>query len=523
METQEDQRLGKYLLGEVLGTGATGSVRYALNSETGERVAIKIINKKKIGKTPGQIEQIEKEILLMKGLKCANVVALRSVLRTPQNICIVMECLAGGSLLDLLMGSGRLSENQARSYFDQLLEAMQHCHAAGVYHRDLKPDNILLSSDMLSIKVADFGLATLLDNRGDRCKSRCGSTQYAAPEVFSADSKPYLPGPADVWGCGLILYIMVAGFPPFSDSSPLKLIEKICAAGVKFPLWFSASLKDLLRKILKANPEDRFTLEEIRNHDWFVETKSVWKRVSSPSQRMNSPKLLLNNTMARESASPIPYGTSSSTPQHEVSTSGTIDVSEGDLPSRSTPNIFVTSHDAKTSDSGSSQLGNSGIQSFASPDIDDLLLPVPIVPIANAFSLINFSGAFDLTRLFQGPTMKPFTLAHSTKFVWHGTTVTQAFHTLVEVMQLLNLSLKKLEQSGSLVASGWSAVGEASCCFRVQLYTLLPEAPLVEFEFISGSELAYNSFYNDISRRTLRHSQRLQSFEESLIEDPGNW
>lgn len=467
-----------------------------------------------------------------------------------------MECLSGGSLLDLIMGSGRMDERQTRLYFRQILAGVEFCHSKGIYHRDLKPDNILLTSDLLTAKVADFGLATLVDgglsNASNRRGSRCGSTLYAAPEVFNADVDPYLPGPADVWGCGLLLYIMAAGFPPFQDSNPSKLVEKIVAAGIKFPSWFSPSLKDLLRKILKADPIDRFTFEEIKEHPWFSDSNIASKPLSKSAHRLNTPNHALKTLIPQLNSASSPSPPAS--PRHgRISrdrlshstdsaarnlTSSFTSVSSSATSSNGLPigfeyqDVFestlrlLTQKTQKSDDSDSlasnsprtslsSDLGTSGVFELSDPSVDSILTP-EIVPIANAFTLINLSGAFDLTRLFFGPALKPFTLAHATKFVFHGKSVTNGYHALVDITETLALSVRKFEQAGRMVIKGWSKQTSSSATFQVQIYTLLQNACLVEFSYLSGTEDAYYHLYRTIWELATKEHASSAFFEELL-------
>lgn len=545
----------------------------------------------------------------MKSLKCGNVVSLRSVLRSERHIWLVMECMSGGSLLDLIMGSGRMDERQTRLYFRQILTGVEFCHSRGIYHRDLKPDNILLTSDLLTAKVADFGLATLVERGASqngesmRRGSRCGSTLYAAPEVFNGDEEPYLPGPADVWGCGLLLYVLAAGFPPFQDNDPQRLVAKIQAAGVKFPSWFSADLKDLLRRMLKADPNERYTIREVKRHVWYSELAVASKPLSPSTRRLNSPshslKSLLPQFPTPSSSSPPRYGLSMSvgarpsenisgaqpmpldTPsQHSPSSAIPISTSLRASTSSLIPRVSETSSsfnlssslsssytgmaptivpdevfestlrllvprlqfgDQETtntnpnnesprtpkspktqttpftsSDSDFGAAGSVSVQELSDPEVDEVLVTPDTVPIANAFTLINMSGAFDLTRLFCGPALKPFTLAHVTKFVFHKHSVTTAYHALVDIMETLALSVRKFEQAGRIVIKGWSAATSSSASFQCQLYTLLPKACLVEFSFLSGSEDAYYSLYRTIWEVATNTKTTTECFEELL-------
>jgi serine/threonine protein kinase len=442
----------------------------------------------------------------MKGLKCENVVSLRGVLRSPQNIWIVMECLAGGSLLDMLIISGRLDEKQARHYFRQIINGVQFCHEKNIYHRDLKPDNILLTADMLTAKVADFGLATLVEEGPTgRRKSMCGSAQYAAPEIFSGDLMPYLPGPSDIWGCGILLYIMVAGFPPFQDTVHVQLMEKICAARVRFPSWFSSELRDLIKTICKANPSERPSFEQIKNHPWYTDDEASSKPIPASNHRLNSPASLRASSLSRSplaGSPPPPFSledasnaTSSSSPVTKDSVLLTKSRSPPGSPESGAKRLLSAS-----GASSSSKLSLSGITVLSDPEVDDYDEDdLETVPIANAFTLINMTGAFDLSRVFDGPAIKPFTLAHCTKFVWQGTSITNIFYKLVDIMSAHTLALKKNEQSGRISATGRTQQHSEPCSFHVQLYTMLPEASLVEFTFVKGSNQAFYELFASIS------------------------
>lgn len=466
-----------------------------------------------------------------------------------------MECLSGGSLLDLIMGSGRMDERQTRLYFRQILTGVRFCHSKGIYHRDLKPDNILLTSDLLTAKVADFGLATLVDgslsSSGNRRGSRCGSTLYAAPEVFRGDTEPYLPGPADVWGCGMLLYIMAAGFPPFQDPNPSRLVEKIQAGAVKFPSWFSASLKDLLRKVIKADPIDRFTFDEIMEHPWYSEGAIASKPLSKSAHRLNIPNQALKtlvpqlgsvtpsppaspsqsrparDRLVQSADSSIRINLTSSFPSTSSATSSNgqpigseyQDVFESTLRLLTSRTFQSDESDSPVSNSPrtSSDVAISSVHELSDPDVDSFLTP-EVVPIANAFTLINLSGAFDLTRLFVGPALKPFTLAHATKFVFHGKSVTHGYHALVDIVDSLAMSVRKFEQAGRMVIKGWNKHTSSSATFQAQLYTLLQNACLVEFSFLSGSEDAYYNLYRTIWELATKEQASTSVYFEQLLD-----
>uniref|UniRef100_A0A453HQV9 non-specific serine/threonine protein kinase n=1 Tax=Aegilops tauschii subsp. strangulata TaxID=200361 RepID=A0A453HQV9_AEGTS len=157
--TKVKRRVGKYELGRTIGEGTFAKVRFARNTETGDPVAIKILDKEKLLKHK-MVEQIKREIATMKLIKHPNVVRIHEVMGSKTKIYIVLEYVTGGELFDTIVNHGRMREDEARRYFQQLINAVDYCHSRGVYHRDLKPENLLLDS-CGNLKVSDFGLSAL--------------------------------------------------------------------------------------------------------------------------------------------------------------------------------------------------------------------------------------------------------------------------------------------------------------------------------------------------------------------------
>ncbi|KAG4124521.1 hypothetical protein ERO13_D10G044700v2 [Gossypium hirsutum] len=218
-------RVGKYELGRTLGEGTFAKVKFARNVETQENVAIKILDKEKVLKHK-MISQIKREISTMKLIKHPNVIRMFEVMASKTKIYIVLEFVTGGELFDNIARRGRLKEDDARTYFHQLINAVDYCHSRGVYHRDLKPENLLLDANGV-LKVSDFGLSALPQQvRADGLLyTACGTPNYVAPEIFKAN-----------FNC---------------------------------PPWFSSSAKKLIKRILDPNPLTRITIAEILENEWF--------------------------------------------------------------------------------------------------------------------------------------------------------------------------------------------------------------------------------------------------------------
>ncbi|GMP60134.1 hypothetical protein CsSME_00023132 [Camellia sinensis var. sinensis] len=245
------RKVGKYEVGRTIGEGTFAKVKFAQNMETGESVAVKVMVKSSILKHK-MVDQIKREISIMKIVRHPNIVRLHEVLASQTKIYIVLEFVTGGELFDRIVHKGRLSENESRCYFQQLIDAVAHCHSKGVYHRDLKPENLLLDSNG-NLKVSDFGLSALPQQGVELLHTTCGTPNYVAPEVLC--HRGYDGAAADVWSCGVILYVLMAGYLPFDDIDLPTLYQKINVAEFSCPIWFSPGAKSLIHKILDPNPE----------------------------------------------------------------------------------------------------------------------------------------------------------------------------------------------------------------------------------------------------------------------------
>ena len=211
----------------------------------------------------------------MKLVHHKSIVKLMEVLASRTKIFIVIELVTGGELFDKIVSAGRLDEDKARFYFRQLVDGVEYCHSKGVCHRDLKPENLLLDENGM-LKISDFGLSALYDGDADGNNSRsqllhttCGTPNYVAPEVLA--DKGYDGRTADVWSCGVILYVLLAGFLPFDEPTMTALFRKIQNADFAYPSWFTPGVKDLLARILVADASSRISLSQVKEDAWFLE------------------------------------------------------------------------------------------------------------------------------------------------------------------------------------------------------------------------------------------------------------
>ncbi|KAI0024246.1 protein kinase SNF1 [Xylariomycetidae sp. FL0641] len=262
--TKTDQRIEAYNVIRTLGEGSFGKVKLAVHRSTQQQVALKIIARKKLI-SRDMVGRVEREIEYLQLLRHPHIIKLYSVIKTPNEIIMVLE-YAGGELFDYIVSHGRLDEQQARRFFQQMICAVEYCHRHKVVHRDLKPENLLLD-DQLNVKIADFGLSNIMTD-GNFLKTSCGSPNYAAPEVISG--KLYAGPEVDVWSCGVILYVLLVGRLPFDDDHIPSLFAKIQRGVFTIPQWVKPDAASLIRKMLQVNPVQRATIEEIRQEPWFL-------------------------------------------------------------------------------------------------------------------------------------------------------------------------------------------------------------------------------------------------------------
>jgi carbon catabolite-derepressing protein kinase len=202
-----------------------------------------------------------------------------TVITTPTDIYMVLE-YAGGELFDYIVQHGKMSEDKARKFFQQIVCAVEYCHRHKIVHRDLKPENLLLDEN-LNVKIADFGLSNIMTD-GNFLKTSCGSPNYAAPEVISG--KLYAGPEVDVWSSGVILYVLLVGKLPFDDDYIPALFKKIQNGTYSTPEYLSQGARNLIKKMLIVNPTNRITIQEIRQDPWFK--KDLAKYLQLPTEEL---------------------------------------------------------------------------------------------------------------------------------------------------------------------------------------------------------------------------------------------
>ncbi|XP_072314660.1 calcium/calmodulin-dependent protein kinase type II delta 1 chain isoform X1 [Eucyclogobius newberryi] len=266
----------EYQLYEELGKGAFSVVRRCMKNSTGQEYAAKIINTKKLSARDHQ--KLEREARICRLLKHSNIVRLHESISEEGFHYLVFDLVTGGELFEDIVAREYYSETDASHCIQQILEAVLHCHQMGVVHRDLKPENLLLASKLkgAAVKLADFGLAIEVQGDQQAWFGFAGTPGYLSPEVLRKD--PY-GKPVDMWACGVILYILLVGYPPFWDEDQHKLYQQIKAGAYDFPSpeWdtVTSEAKDLINKMLTIHPAKRVTATDALKHPWICQRSTV--------------------------------------------------------------------------------------------------------------------------------------------------------------------------------------------------------------------------------------------------------
>uniref|UniRef100_A0A8C2PLY1 Maternal embryonic leucine zipper kinase n=1 Tax=Capra hircus TaxID=9925 RepID=A0A8C2PLY1_CAPHI len=294
-----DELLKYYELYETIGTGGFAKVKLACHILTGEMVAIKIMDKNALG---SDLPRVKIEIDALKNLRHQHICQLYHVIETANKIFMVLEYCPGGELFDYIISHDRLSEEETRVVFRQIVSAVAYVHSQGYAHRDLKPENLLFD-EYHKLKLIDFGLCAkpkvlvvleiqrrgshtcmhahgpsielaaecLLSFSGNKdyhLQTCCGSLAYAAPELIQG--KSYLGSEADVWSMGILLYVLMCGFLPFDDDNVMALYKKIMRGKYDVPKWLSPSSVLLLQQMLQVDPKKRISMKNLLNHPWIM-------------------------------------------------------------------------------------------------------------------------------------------------------------------------------------------------------------------------------------------------------------
>ena len=259
-----NENIGTYEVEKLLKEGSSSKVFLAKSKYTGENAVIKVLSKSRLNDNLDDLLLITKQKETLKVLKHRNIVVLYEIYESPENFYFITEHLSGKDLIEKLIKKKRFDEEQALKIFFQLLDAMTYMHKMNICHRNIRTEHILFDKTNRP-KIIGFGYSTFYEPK-KKISGSYGSLCYACPEII--DDSPYDPELADVWSLGVILYVLVCGYLPFSDNDDEKNKKLIQNAKIDFPDEISNKLRDLLRHMLDKNPNRRYNFQRVAKHPW---------------------------------------------------------------------------------------------------------------------------------------------------------------------------------------------------------------------------------------------------------------
>ena len=278
-ETFVPTEIGEYTLQQKVGAGSFAEIYTAVHKKTNKTVAVKIITKSKFNE-PKHFTRFNREVSFMKQIDHPLIAQLFQVIEDEKNSYLIMEFCEGDNLLQYINTDGKLEENLARQYFIQLVSVVEYLHSEkNIIHRDLKAENVLLDRNY-NIRLIDFGLSNSFTLDNQNLVTACGSPGYLPPEMIKGQTHTTA---ADIWSLGVLLYCMTVGRLPFDDHNVQNILSKIVNNQPFYPRTLSPDLKDLLMKMLNKDPEQRITLNDIKEHTWF--SKEVYEYLNGRLQR----------------------------------------------------------------------------------------------------------------------------------------------------------------------------------------------------------------------------------------------
>ena len=263
-----DKQISDYILHDEIGSGGFAKVVKGIHIPTGEKVAVKIMDKIQLFADPLNLRRVKTEISILKLVRHKNIIKLYEVIETPQKIYLIMEYCEGGELFDYIVQKQHLTERQACAFFHEIIDALEYLHSINIVHRDIKPENLLLDkiNKKISLKLIDFGISNIY-NMQNLLKTPCGTASYAPPEMHKGEK--YYGLLTDIWSSGVVLYAMAFGYLPFCDDDEEINVTNIIEGNYEIPSSASPELYDLLIHLLDINPLTRYDIDQIKVHPWY--------------------------------------------------------------------------------------------------------------------------------------------------------------------------------------------------------------------------------------------------------------
>ena len=279
--SRSPNQIGDYTLENEIGKGGFATVYQGTHIPTGEKVAIKIIDKTQLQEDQLNLKRLESEISILKIVKHKNIISLYEILETPEKIYLIMELCEKGELFDYIVSQKKISENQSCIFFQEIIDTIEYLNNQNISHRDIKPENMLLTeiskkNKNLEIKLIDFGISIKYDNNNKLLSTPCGTTTYAPPEMHKGEK--YYGLLCDIWSAGVVLYAMVYGYLPFCDDDNDVNIKNIINGNYDLENDVSEDVRDLIKNCMNIDPNLRYDITSIKKHKWFNLVKDSQSR-----------------------------------------------------------------------------------------------------------------------------------------------------------------------------------------------------------------------------------------------------
>ena len=298
---EREIKIGNYLIKKTLGKGTFGKVKLGIFLPKNKKVAVKILEKKRL-KDEDDLIRLKREFEMLSQFSHPNVITVSEIFESTEAYFTIMEYCDGGELFNYIVINKYLSEEKSSFFFYQLINGLEYIHSLGIVHRDLKPENLLLTHDHI-LKIIDFGLSNYFKkDQLELLETPCGSPCSASPEMLSGES--YNGFKIDIWASGIILFAMLCGFLPFDHKDNDKLFLKILECKIQYPKSLSKMAKDLLKKILVPDPNKRISIPEIKKHPFYLKGKEIFESNFTIYQVSRDV-----STDSNESSSSIEYNT----------------------------------------------------------------------------------------------------------------------------------------------------------------------------------------------------------------------
>ena len=294
-DSPKEITIGDYIIKKTIGSGTFSTVKLGTHRITQKKVAIKILDKNKI-ESRDDLERIIREMQILTEMHNPFVIKVYKIYEDKNNFLIIMEYCEGGELFNYIVKKKRLSEEEASYFFFQLINGIEYIHSKGIAHRDLKPENLLLSKNKI-LKIIDFGLSNFYDGT-KRLQTPCGSPCYASPEMVKG--KRYDGFNIDIWAIGVTLFAMLCGYLPFEDdeNDTDVLFNEIIRNKIDYPYFLSKLSLDILQKILVSDPLQRITIDEIKNHPFYLKGEKIFR--NKFEEKQNDEEVQTNKNEKKE-------------------------------------------------------------------------------------------------------------------------------------------------------------------------------------------------------------------------------